>query len=61
MTLDYPLFDLAQARGVVLLLGLRLERAALARDQNAGEPAVRNLHAAVETQNPSLIKGFAGG
>src|SRR6266487_4170679 len=57
---DHPLLDLAEARRVVLLLGLRLERATLAGDQNAIEPAVRHLHAAAQAENARLVEGLSG-
>ena len=40
---DDSLRHLAQSRGVKLLLGLRFQRAAFARDEEVGEGAVRHL------------------
>src|SRR5204863_7802961 len=46
-------------RGVVLLLGLRLERAAFARDEQPLEGAIRNGQASVEPENTRLVEGLA--
>src|SRR5919204_2859986 len=60
MTLDHALLDLTEARGVVLLLGLWLEGAAFARDQDAGESTVWHCHGAREVEHPGLVESLAG-
>src|SRR5207244_523907 len=61
MALDHALLDLAEPGRVVLLLGLRLERAVLAGDQQPGVlAAVRRRGGAVEAQDVGLVEGLAG-
>src|SRR4051794_32076440 len=61
VALDDLLHHLAEPGRVVLLLGLRLQRAALARDQQARViAAVRNGRAPVEAQHARLVERLAG-
>src|SRR5919204_3569259 len=61
VALDHLLHDLAQTRRVVLLLGLRLERAALAgHEQPRVLAAVGNRYGPIEAQHARLVEGLAG-
>src|SRR5215211_1519127 len=59
VALDDGLLHLAQPRLVVLLLGLRLERAPLGGDEQALEAAVGHRRAAVEAENARLVQGLS--
>src|SRR5262245_15536100 len=60
VTGDHPLGDLADPRLVVLLLGLRLQWAAFAGDEQMGEAAVRHGLAAVQPEHPGLVERLSG-
>src|SRR5207244_9936964 len=59
VALDHPLGDLAKPRDVVLLLGLGLERAELARDQRVLGSGVWDLHART-AENTCLVESLTG-
>src|SRR5215468_3694441 len=60
VSLHHPLEDLADSGPVVLPLGLRLDRAELARDDRMPEGAVGHGDAARPAEHPSLIHRLAG-
>jgi hypothetical protein len=60
MSLDDRLGDLRGSRRVELVLGLRLERAEVARNEDVLERAVRDLDACVEAEDPCLVERLAG-
>src|SRR5262245_49599136 len=58
VALDHFLLHVARSGGVVLLLGLRLQRAPLARHQHASELTGRHGRVAVERQDARLVEGL---
>src|SRR5262245_22095600 len=60
VTGDDAFGHLTDARGVVLLLGLRLVRTAFAGDEQLREAAVRHGRTPVQAQHPGLVERLAG-
>jgi hypothetical protein len=60
MSLDDGLGDLPDSRRLELVLGLRLERAEVVRNEDVLERALRDLDACLEAENACLVERLAG-